>query len=265
MDLQNAQGFEVQEDEIEIDLMEIAQVLLRNLKWIIISTVVAAVLALGGTKLFVTPQYTSSSSIYVLTSTTSLTSFTDLQMSASLTSDFQVIATSRPVIETVISALSLDATYEQMLKTISVTNISDTRILTIAVENPDPQLAADISNALSIALCDRIAELMVTDRPTTVETAIAATNPTSPSVRKNTLIGALLGAVLSVGVVMVIYLLDDTIKDASDVEKRLRLNVIAVIPVQAEEDASARPDVKHFPRKAAHKAEEEVEVDFFSV
>lgn len=270
MELQNAQAYDVAEDEIEIDLMEIAQYLLRHIKWIALSILICAVLALGYTKLLVTPQYTASSSIYVLTSTTSITSLTDLQIGESLTADFQVIAISRPVIETVVEALSLDATYDEMLETITVTNVSDTRILTITVENPDPQLAADISNALSIALCDRIAEIMVTERPTTVETAIAAEEPVSPSTLTNVLIGALIGAVLSVGVFVVIFLLDDTIKDASDVEKRLHLNVIANIPVQPEdeEDEHSKGNVKHQTHKnisAKRKPEKEIESDFFHV
>lgn len=263
MELQSTQAVE---DEITIDLRELFQALLRKAKWIVAATLLLAVLAGVGTKLFITPQYTASSSIYILSSTTSITSLTDLQIGESLTADFQIIATSRPVIEAVITSLSLDATYAQMLKTIEVTNISGTRILTIAVENPDPQLAADISNALSIALCDRIAELMSTDRPTTVESAIAPEDPTSPNALKNTLIGALLGLALSAGIVIVLYLLDDTIKDAEDIAKYLHLTTLAEIPVEPTEgEAETGYATKYLLQRGIARKQKEDSYDFFNM
>ncbi len=235
MEVQTAQPIQAVDDEIEIDLMEIAVLLLRKSIWIGLSVLICAVMAFGYTRYFVTPIYTASSSIYILSSTTSITSLADLQIGESLTSDFQVIAVSRPVLETVIDALALDTTHDVLAESITASNISDTRILTLSVENPDAQLAADISNALSIALCDRVAELMSTDRPTTVETAIAAEYPSSPSTIKNVLVGAVLGFVLTAGIIVLVYLLDDTIKDADDVEKKLHLITLASLSVEVED------------------------------
>ena len=53
-------------DEIEIDLREIFSVLLSHLGIIILSGLVLGLVAIVGTKLFITPQYQSVTKMYVL-------------------------------------------------------------------------------------------------------------------------------------------------------------------------------------------------------
>ena len=142
-------GKELQNDEMVIDLLELFYVLMNKLWIIILCGVVGAVVAFSGTKLLITPQYTASSMIYILSETTSITSLADIQLGASLAEDFIVIGKSRPVIERVIRQLDLETNYEELASTISIVNETDTHILTISVTNPDPELAADISNTLA--------------------------------------------------------------------------------------------------------------------
>lgn len=228
------------DDEMEIDLLEIFYLLLSKIKIIIATTILGAVLALGGTWLFVTPMYSASSMIYVLTQTTSITSLADLKLGSQLALDFQILATSRPVVETVIDKLKLDTTYEQLVKTISVKNLDKSRILKITVENTNPVMSADISNALADALSKRVAEIMVTDKPTKVENAVVPSHPISPSKTKNTMLGAFIGAILVCGILVVRHLMDDTIKNAQDVEKYLKLNTLAQIPINPDEETLSK-------------------------
>ena len=93
---------QVREEEVEIDLLELFQVLLGKIGIIILSLVIGAALLFGGTKFLVTPQYSSTSMIYILTKTTSVTSLADIQMGSQLTKDFAILATSRPVVNNVI-------------------------------------------------------------------------------------------------------------------------------------------------------------------
>ena len=81
--------------------------------------------------------------------------------------------------ENVIEELNLDTTYEDLVKTISISNPADTRILKISVENPDAELAKDIANAMANATADRVAEVMSTDKPSIVEEAVISEYPSS--------------------------------------------------------------------------------------
>ena len=94
------------DDEMEIDLGEIFHLLMNKLWIIVLCFIIGAILAFGGTKLLITPKYSASSMIYILTKTTSVTSLADIQMGTQLTADFEILATSRPVLEEVIEKLN---------------------------------------------------------------------------------------------------------------------------------------------------------------
>lgn len=236
-----------EDDEMEIDLVEVFQLMLKRWWLIIGCAVVFAAAAFGYTKLFVTPQYEASSMIYILSKTTSISSALDLQLGKQLTVDFETLATSRPVVEKVIDELGLNTEYETLVDSITVSNPTDTQILKISARNPDPVLARDISNAMSDATAEQIAAVMVTDKPSTVEEAVVPRYPISPSVKKNTLIAGLAGALLVMVVIVLNYLFDDRIKSEEDIVKYLELNALASIPLNKGEKSSKK-------KKAGKKA-----------
>lgn len=218
----------------QIDLIEIFSLLLRKAWIVVLCLIVGGILAFGWTKLRVTPMYTASSTIYVLTKTTTVTSIADLQLGSQLTNDFVILAKSRPVIETVIEDLDLDYTYEAVSRMISITNEENTRIVKFSVSHADPEMAKNIANSVAEATAERIAHIMNTDKPKIVEEAVEPTVPSSPNVLRNIEIGALLGAGLAIAVIMLLYLLNDTLQTEADVLKYLDLNVLAVIPAEKE-------------------------------
>ena len=221
----------VENDEIEIDLREVFHVLWRKLWALILFFVVGACVA-GAATMLMTPQYQATSTIYVFNKETDLSSLTSLQIGAQLTADFEVLATSRPVVEKVIQDLSLDVEYEELVDQIKIDNPTDTHMLTITVTDPDPAMAANISNALADSLSDRVEEIVDTERPNQVEEAVVPEKASSPSLKKNVVIGAVLGFVLAAAVVLVPYFLDDTIQTEEDVTKYLGLNTLASVPAE---------------------------------
>ena len=138
----NTQTFNKPDTEDTIDLMELAQVLLRRGWALVLALVIGASAAGIFTKLFVTPQYQATSMIYVYSKSTSITSLADLQIGSQLAVDFQIVATTREVMESVIESVGLSTTYDKLLDTIDITNPSGSHILEIKVKNPDPQLAS---------------------------------------------------------------------------------------------------------------------------
>ena len=223
---------QIHQNEDVIDLLDLGRALLRKWWAIALCLVIGAAAAFGGTKLLITPQYTATSMIYILSESTSITSLADIQIGDSLAQDFMIIGKSRPVVEKVIKRLDLDASYEAVSKTITFENPTDSHILKISVTNPDPKLAADISNAVAEVTREQIADVMGTDEPNTLEEAIVPVSPSSPNTMKNTMLGALLGAVLVAGLIIVLYLMDDTIKDEDDVKKYLQMNTLAALPME---------------------------------
>ena len=156
-------------------------------------------------------------------------------MSKQLTADFTVLAKSRPVMEKVNEKLKkeyqdVDYSVEQLQGMITAENPSGTSLMRMTATNADPQLAADMANAAADAVAERISEVMVIDRPSSVEDAAKPAYPVSPNVKKNAVMGGLVGAVLAAGVFTLLFLMDDTIKSEEDVRRYLQLNTLAAMP-----------------------------------
>ena len=101
----------------------------------------------------------------------------------------------------------------------------------INVEDPQPKQARDIADAVRQAVSIQIKAIMDVDSVQAVENANLPDHPSSPSVMKNTLIGAILGILIAAGIIILVFMLDDTVKTPEDVETYLGLNVLASIPV----------------------------------
>ena len=217
-------------EEMEIDLKELFFVLRRKL-WIIIAAFAAGIVLMAGyTVLLVTPQYSATSMLYVLTTSTSIASLADIQLGTQLTSDYTILMKTHPVIDTVIENLELNMSYDQLVGKISISNPSDTRILNITVTDPVPETAQKIANELATVTVEQMARVMKTDEPSIAEEAQLPNAPVSPSLKRNCAMGGLLGLVLSAGIIIVLHLLNDRIRSEEDIDKYLHLTTLGVIP-----------------------------------
>lgn len=250
-----------QNQEIEIDLMEIFFLLLKHLWIIVLSAIIGVVFWGFYTYTMIDPLYESQSMLYVLTKSTSLTSLADIQVGTQLTNDYMVFVTSRPVVDKVIDNLDLDMTYKEFLGRVSVDNPSNTRILKVTVSHTDPVMAQTIVNELTDVAASRVAEVMDTDTPRVADYGHLPESPSSPSLVKNSLIGGVVFALLAIGVIIALYLMNDSITTAEDVEKYLGLNVLGTIPL--EEGVRKRKthghDLDSIKRKRQSKMKKSVE------
>lgn len=220
-------------DEMEIDLLELFHVLWSKALVILLATVAVGLAAMLATKVFLTPQYESTTKLYILAkqNNDTLTS-SDLQASQQLTKDCAEMIKSRRVAEAVISRLNLDIKYEELLEKLSVnTSSTDTRIITIGVKDEDPYLACDIANEVRDIAAGEIQDVMNIEAANVFEVANIPETPVSPSTVKNTLIGAILGFIIAVAVVLISYLMNDTIRTSDDIERYLQLSTLGTIPL----------------------------------
>lgn len=244
---------EIQDDEVTIDLMELFSALWAKKTIIILSAVFMALVAFVGTKMLVTPKYTSVTKLFVMAKnddTSASATYTDLQTGSMLTKDYMELVKSRPVLEKTISKLKLDVTPEELAEMITTETPTDTRIMSISVTDDDPKEAKQIADTLRKAVSVQITEIMNADSVNTVEEGNLPTSPSSPDVKKNMMLGALLGLVISMGFIVLIFILDDTVKTPDDVEKYLGLNVLTSIPIQEGSNASKRAKQQRESRNA---------------
>lgn len=237
-------------DEFEIDLKEVFFEVLSSWKVIFLTAILTGAIAFCVSTFIMTPQYESTSALYVLTKSTSITSLADLQTGTSLTSDYIVVVKCRPVLEQVIDNLDLNMTYKELEKKVSVENPSDSRILYISVKDADPAVAKKIADEMAEVASAYIAEKMAQDPPRTIQNGYADGEPVSPNVMKNTVIAAAAGMFLAIVMVILSYIMNDSIMTPEDLEKKVGLHVLGSLPLE-EEEYDGEPTKKKKRRKKA--------------
>ena len=219
--------------EIAIDVVQLFKILWKKKIAIILTAIVAALVAFGVSSFVLTPEYSSTTRIYVVNRNQSenagLTN-QDLQAGTYLVKDYKEIILSQDVLEKVISNLKLEKTVKGLSKKIQVTVPVDTRIVSITVKNAQPEEASRIANALREVAAEKIISVTRVSDVTTLEEARPALSPSSPNIRRNTLLAFLAGGAVMVVSVLLLELLDDRVKRPEDVEEVMQVALLGIVP-----------------------------------
>lgn len=221
-----------QDDGDIIDLKELFFALLEHWKSITLSTLLVALIAFSISKFILIPQYSSTSQLYVLSKSTSITSLSDIQMGTSLTNDYISIVTDRPILERVILNLGLDMKHSTLKSKISVSNPSNSRLLNITITDADPEMAKTICDEMANVVKDFISEKMDQDPPSVISYGYSDGNPVSPNTKKNTLLGAAVGFILATVLAIFRTIINDTIKTPDDIESKLGIRILGTVPFE---------------------------------
>lgn len=258
-----------QEDVIEIDLQDLFGLLLHKAWIIILATLAMAIIGFAVSFFLITPQYESTTSIYISTSKGNENSMTysDAQLASQLTKDYEELILGRTVLEKVITQYRLEESYESLKKRVSVENTTNTRIISITVKDPNPGNAQIIANSIRDVAAAHIKEVTDVEAVNVADEANLPEKPCEPSVPKWTVIAAMIGMLLSAAVIVVQYLLDDTIKSSEDIEKYLELSTLGLIPNFDTVEKKRKPrkmkeeEEIHEPRMEADEAIEVVDIE----
>ncbi|MCK1215795.1 Wzz/FepE/Etk N-terminal domain-containing protein [Streptococcus uberis] len=217
---------------MEIDILTLFKKLWSKKFFILFTSLLIATLALMMSVFIMKPTYTSATRIYVLNKTQQSDNLSamDLQAGGLLVNDYKEIITSRDVMNDVIAKNGLAMTPEQLSGKIAVTIPTDTRVISIAVTDKDPQQAADIANTVREVSSQKLKSVTKVEDVTALEKAQVPNNPSSPNIKRNTLLGFLVGAFLSILSVIIRELLDDRVKRPEDVEEVLGMTLLGIVP-----------------------------------
>lgn len=246
-------------DMEEIDLLDLLSFYMSRLPLLIAAILAGGIIAGAFTHYFIPVKYTAVSRMYMISaSSDSVVNLSDLNIGASLSNDYVELMKSRPVLEDVIDKLDLDYTYEQLAKMISLSVVSNTRIVRISATSTDPEEAMNIANQMAVTSRTQLPKVMDAPSPSIAESAVLPQHKSSPSMTKNVLLGAMLLLFAVLGILTVLYLLDDTLKTADDIESEFGVMPLTVIPEGVikgmKKDSST---VRHRFRPGRKKAKKE--------
>lgn len=223
-------------EEIEINLKEIFYALLDKI-WVLFYAALICAL-LGGiiTKLTQVPVYSSTTKLYVINRQDPDKTITNMDLSAGslLIKDFEILVTSRPILEQVIHNLNLKLTQEELAGEISVNIPEETRILEITVKDKDPFMAKKLADEIAGVSAEQMISVMDIEKANIVERGRIPTSPTENKFAKNILFGGVLGLGISIAAIVAIYLSNDRIKNNEDIEKYLGIISLAEIPMEED-------------------------------
>lgn len=224
------------DDSVEVDLLQIFRVIMTRIWVILLSGILTGIIALVITQTLITPMYTSSVKLYVISrQSDQTTTLSDIQSSTQLVKDYKVLVTSLPVVDQVITDLGLNIDNNDLINKIECTIETDSRVLAITVTDADPVQAKHIADDLADVFSSRITQIMKIDSVNVIEYGSVAESPASPNVKKNVAIGLLIGILLSTSIIVIRFIVDDTIKTSEDVERYLGISTLSLIPLTREE------------------------------
>ena len=218
---------------VEIDVFATLKVLWKRKFSIILVALVFAIAAFGYRAFLAKKEYQSTSRIYVVSrqnqENNALTN-QDLQAGSYLVKDYREIILSQNVLSQAIEELKLDMTPGELSKKVSVAVPTDTRILSITASDADPKEAARIANGLKDVAAEKIIAVTKVSDVTTLDEAVVPQNPSSPNIKRNVLLGFVVGGVFISALVILSEVLDDRVKKPEDVEEVMGVTLIGVIP-----------------------------------
>ena len=224
----------------ELDLKELFEIFWSKKVQIILIILIFAVIGIIYTMGFVTPVYTSSTTLVLATSngenqsttnTTNSITTTDITLNSKLVSTYSVLVRSKDVLGQVISNLGIDISWESLKNNVTVSAVEDTEVIEISVTNGNPQYATDIANEIAKVFSDKVAEIYNINNVHIVDEAETPTGPSNINHTKDVIIFAFIGVVVAVIYVLIANMLDTTIKTADDIERQFKLPVLASIPI----------------------------------
>ena len=222
-----------EQNTMEIDVFHLFKILWKRKILIALVAIVVGALAFAYSAFIVKPEVTSTTRIYVVNRNQGdkpgLTN-QDLQAGSYLVKDYREIILSQDVLEKVTSNLKLDLSPKALASKVKVTVPVDTRIVSISVNDRVPEEASRIANSLREVAAEKIISITRVSDVTTLEEARPATAPSSPNIRRNTIIGLLGGTAFMVIAVLIVELVDTRVKRPEDIEDVMQIALLGVVP-----------------------------------
>lgn len=216
----------------ELDLKEMFSYFWSKKFIIFLITSIVFIFGIIYTNFIQKPKYRSYTTI-LLTKESESTTITsnDIALNQKLVNTYQEIITSKKVLSRVINNLSLDCTVGELQKQIKVESVKDSEIIKIIVTDADAEKAMQIANQIATVFNSEVIKLFNIQNIGVIDKAEVEIDPYNINIIKQLVIAFAIGAILSLGTVFIMFYFDNTVKNSEEIEKKLGVSVIGLIPV----------------------------------
>lgn len=221
----------IQNEELEIDLSQIFRLLKKNIKLILFSTIVCAVLVITFTYFFVDKKYASTATIFITPKITEQGTIDQSSMSSNskMVNNYMEILKGENILSKVAEQLEI-SNFAIVKGSISVSNPTNSELINITATTEEPKLSQKIVQSTVDTFFEDMKDRLNIENLTIINNPKVNDSPVSPNLKINALIGALAGMVLSCGFVFLRYLLDKRLRTREEAENFLGIPVLVEIP-----------------------------------
>lgn len=211
---------------VHMTIQELFHLVTKNIRWIILFTLVGAIATIVYTHAFMDDYYEAGTTLYIVSAQETQLSATDLTISEKLLADYREIIKSRRV---------LDATAAKMNRRIpasavSASSVAGTHVIQLSVTAQSPEVAAEAANVITDEFVSVISTMLNTDNVSIIDPALQPIVPAGPKRLQYILLATIASAMLSVGVILAISFLDTSFHSTEDAEHALGIPVLASVP-----------------------------------
>lgn len=224
----------------ELDLKELFQIFWNKKVQILLIILIFIVIGIIYTVGFVTPMYSSSTTLVLAgtessssTNTTGADSITtsDITINSKLVATYSELVKSKNVLRKVISNLGINVDEANLRQNVSVSSVKDTELIEITVSNENAGYSAKIANEIAKVFTEKVGEIYNINNVHVVDEAEVSSSPSNVNHAKDIVIFAFIGAVIAIMYVLIANMLDTTVKTQQDIEKLTKCPVLASIPI----------------------------------
>lgn len=222
-----------EKEGVEIDLKRIFLAVLYRWWIILLAMILCGTAAFCYAKFSMAPVYSSHVTLYVNNNYVDSPGYSENQINAAknLSNTFMVILESRSVLGEVAEKTDGKYTYSKLKSMVSAASIDETEVFQVTVTGTSYKDVAIIANYIADVLPDKCSYIVEGSSVKVIDGAEENPNPVGPSYKKYLLLGVAVGMVLSMALVVIVDLLDKSIKSEEyliDVYSKIPL--LAVIP-----------------------------------
>ena len=227
----------------EIDLKEFVMLVWNRKVSIILITIIFMLIGIIYSVGFVTPKYTSSTTLLLATSEsanskTNTITTSDITLNSKLVSTYSELVKSKNVTRQVISNLGIDETEDELRNSITVNSVKDTELIKISVTDKNATNAYNIANEIAKVFTQKVSEIYNINNVQVLDQAEVSSVPSNINHTKDVIMFTFVGLFVAIVFVLVANMLDTTIKSSEEVEKLCNVPVIASIPLYSFEIAT---------------------------
>ncbi len=214
----------------ELNVLEFLSYIKKHAVFVSTVTILITIIGLFYFMVLRKPEYTSTTSLTVTGTESSKVTTNDITLNSKMIPTYQEVITSRKVLDRVINNLKLNKSAAELAHSITIKATTDSLVLNITVVDSNRTVARDVANEVTRVFKDEIQEKYSIKNVEVLDEALASDNPSNINYAKSFVISFFAGLFFSVGILLLVFFLDNTVKSAEQISTKMEMVVLGAVP-----------------------------------